>query len=135
MNEVDRLLRFHLKIEDCATGEPLGESLSVIAEGEYDGGVLTLHYSYDGAGYRLIVEEGCVKSLRLGDTEITLEFRPGQETLGTLKGGGTAGNFSIFTHELKIKLTPNGCCVRVTYSDGGENSGKVVKNITAYAVG
>ena len=128
-------MRYHLKIEDCSVAEPLGESFSVIAEGEYDGGVLTLRYSYDGAQYRLIVEDGCVKSLRLGDTEIILEFRLGEKTLGTLKGGGTAGSFLIFTHELKILLTSNGCNVRVTYSDGKENSGKVVKNITAYAIG
>lgn len=127
-------MRYHLKIKDCSEGEPLGESFSVIAEGEYDGGILTLQYSYDGAQYRLIIADCCVKSLRFGDTEISLEFRLGQKTLGTLKGGGTAGNFAIFTHELKTVLTSNGCSVRVTYSDGGENSGKVVKNITAYAV-
>lgn len=128
-------MRYRLKIEDCSEAQPLGESFSVVAEGEYDGGALTLQYGYDGARYRLIVEDGCVRSLRFGDTEISLEFRLGQKTSGTLKGGGVAGSFSIFTHELKTVLTSNGCNVRIAYSDSKENGGKVVKNITAYAVG
>lgn len=124
-------MRYHLKIEDC--GEK-SETLSVIAEGEYGGGVLALNYVYDGADYSLSIGSNYVVHNRFGDTRMKLEFREGQLTLGTLQSGDMRGSLDIFTHELKIILTANGCSTRISFSDGGEKGLKIVKNITAYAV-
>lgn len=123
-----------MKIEDCgADGLPCGEALSVIAEGEYGGGILKLNYVFDGADYSLTIGSNYVVHNRFGDTQMRLEFVKGKHTVGTLKSGDMRGNLYIFTHELKIILTSNGCSVRVTFSDGADGE-KTVKNITAYAV-
>lgn len=124
-------MRYHLKIEDC--GED-SEALSVIAEGGYGGGTLKLNYVYDGADYSLLIGGNYVVHNRFGDTRMKLEFCEGQRTVGTLQSGDMRGNLDIFTHELKIILTANGCSARICFSEGGENSLKIVKNITAYAV-
>ncbi len=124
-------MRYHLKIEDCGAES---ETLSVIAEGEYGGGVLKLNYVYDGADYSLVIGSNYVVHNRFGDTRMKLEFREGQHTVGTLQSGDMRGNLSIFTHELRIILTANGCSAHISFSEGGENSSKNVKNITAYAV-
>ena len=120
-----------MKIEDC--GEE-SETLSIIAEGEYGGGVLALNYVYDGADYTLVIGSNYVVHNRFGDTRMKLEFRKGERTVGTIQSGDMRGNLNIFTHELKIILTANGCSANITFSDGGENGLKIVKNITAYAV-
>ena len=127
-------MRYHLKIEDCSAQDIRGECLSVIAEGDYSQDKLRLRYSYDGADYELLVSGDKVESLRSGDTEINLIFIKGKTTCAQIKGGGTVGSFTIFTHELSILLTANGCKVKLKYSDGSDKSQTSVKNITAYAV-
>ena len=125
-------MRYHLKIEDC--GEESGEVLSVVAEGEYGGGVLKLNYLFDGADYSLVIGGNYVVHSRFGDTQMRLEFRKGQRTEGMLKSGDMRGILNVFTHELKIMLTANGCNAVIKFSDGAENSVAAVKKITAYAV-
>ncbi len=128
-------MRYHLKIEDCGSdGLPCGEALSVIAEGGCDGGVLKLDYIFDGADYSLVIGSNYVLHNRYGDTRMSLEFIGGKHTVGTIKSGDMGGSLDIFTHELKIILTQNGCSARITFSVVADDSGKSVKNITAYAV-
>lgn len=128
-------MRYYLKIEDCGEDSlPCGEVLSVIAEGGYDGGVLKLDYVYDGADYSLVVGGNYVFHNRYGDTRMSLEFVGGKHTVGTIKSGDMGANLDIFTHELKIILTQNGCSARITFSGVADDSGKSVKSITAYAV-
>ena len=128
-------MRYFLKIEDCdENGAPVGRALPVIAEGEFSGGVLTLDYIFDNAHYNLKVSENCVYHSRFGDTEMRLEFRQGELTSGMLNGEGVSGNFDIFTRELAINLTPNGCSVRVKFSESADDGEIIVKNIIAYLV-
>ena len=127
-------MRYHLKIEDCSAQDIRGETLSVIAEGEYVGGVLCLRYTFDQAEYRLNISSDRIESLRLGDTQISRIFKRGEATCGSIKGGGTVGSLNIFTHELQAIITANGCNVKLKYSDGSDKSQTAVKNITAYAV-
>ena len=128
-------MRYFLKIEDCdERGNALNAALSVIAQGEYADGALSLDYLFDGARYSLKVEEGCVRHTRCGDIQMSLEFRLGELTCGCLKSGGMSGNLNIYTHELKIILTSKGCSARLVFSDGVEGGEKLVKSITAYPV-
>ena len=128
-------MRYFLKIEDCdEEGNPTDTALPMIAEGEYSQGALVLHYLFDGAEYTLTVSENCVLHDRLGDTQMSLCFRLGELTCGVIKSGGMNGNLNIFTHELKIALSRNGCNVRLVFSDGASGGEKVFKNITAFSV-
>lgn len=125
-------MKYRLKIEERGSDE--AETVCVTAEGDYACGELKLKYVFDGADYALTVGKDYTYHERFGDTFIKLIFREGQATKGTLSGEGLNAELIIFTHELKIILTENGCSVRVTYSDGEDTSRKVVKNVTAYAV-
>lgn len=128
-------MRYFLKIEDCdAFGRPADTALPIIAEGEYKLGVLSLGYLFDGARYSLTITDDCVRHVRYGDMQMSLEFRLGKLTRGSLKSGGLSGDLDVFTHELEIAMTPEGCSVHLVFSDGEEGVEKVVKNITAYSV-
>ena len=128
-------MRYFLKIEDCdANGTPVGKPLPVIAQGEFSGGVLSLEYIFDGAHYSMKISDNRIFHNRYGDTEMKLEFILNERTQGSLKSGGLNGNFDIFTHELKITLTQNGCNAHLEFSEGADDDEKIIKNIVAYAV-
>lgn len=128
-------MRYFLKIEDCdEKGNPVDKALPVIADGKYDGGVLSLNYVFDGAEYSLKVSANSVYHDRYGDIRMSLEFRLGELTCGSLESSGMNGDFDIFTHELDISLTSEGCSVHLVFSDGASGGDKIVKNITAYQV-
>lgn len=128
-------MRYFLKIQDCdEKGNPTDKALPVIAEGNCAEGVLALDYVFDGAKYSLKVSEDCVWHDRYGEMRMSLKFRLGELTCGSLKSGALNGDFDIFTHELIISLTDEGCNVHLVFSDGTQSGDKVVKKITAYAV-
>ena len=128
-------MRYFLKIEDCdESGAPCGKALPVIAEGKFEGGVLTLEYIFDNAHYKLQVSANRIYHVRYGDTNMKLEFCQGELTDCTLGGEGLDGDFGIYTHELHIMLTPNGCSAQMKFSESAEDERFIHKKITAYKV-
>ena len=128
-------MRYFLKIEDCdESGNPIGDALAVIGDGNYAEGKLVIGYLFDGAGYTLEVSGNCVRHERRSDVLMSLEFRHGELTYGSLRSGELNGQLPIYTHELKISVSEKGCSVRLVFSDGVQGGDKTVKNITARAV-
>lgn len=127
-------MKYLLKIETIADNKN-GEADSVIsatAKGGMNGGVFCLDYEYDGSEYRLLMGKDYIISKRLGSTQLTLEFRLGQATLGTIVAGGMRGSMDIYTHELDIVALPNGYKARVRFSQSAAKKDLMtVKKITA----
>lgn len=89
------------------------------AEGKYDGGVLRLTYALDGVRYLLNVSQTKVEHLTVGDG-LNLVFIQGERTCGRLDFGGRSADYPIYCKKLCVRLSEEGCKVRVRFcADGG----------------
>lgn len=124
-------MRFKLKIADNSSGLYQTETY---ADGEFSGGGLSLSYTFDGADYSLRAEERKVVSTRGGDSPMSMEFVQGEHTECVIGQGDLLGSLRIYTHELKILLSPNGCSIFMKYECEGAENGAISRKITAFAV-
>jgi len=76
----------------------------IIAEGNVEGESLILFYELEKVSYKLTVSSRRVLHETLGDG-LSLEFREGEETCGTLRLGSRSAPYPV--HCTSLKITPS----------------------------
>lgn len=104
--------------------------VTVKADGEIAGGLLSLKYNFDGAEYALKITDGSIVHERHGDVSLRMEFAKDKQTLCTLEDATGKGSFEICTEELEVKFSDGSCKAVCVYSDDGGES-KTTLTVTA----
>ncbi len=124
-------MKYSLEIIQSADGEK--SVVAVDAEGVFEGGVLSLEYSFDGAKYALKISERAMEQTRTGNINLQMPFVPGEWTECRVSDGQNGGSFSIFTEEYEARFDGDNCTVDCAFSDG-QGGGSTRISVTARRV-
>lgn len=109
-------MKYSLIITQKAEGE---ETVTAVdAEGIFEGGVLTLSYSYDGADYALEIGPSEMAQTRDGDIKLNTRFIEGRTTTARLSDGTSGGEFPVCTQKLQVQFDGADCKVSCEFSYG-----------------
>lgn len=113
-------MKYALLITQTADGE--SNTVAVDADGKFYGGVLDLHYIFDGAEYYLEIGNGEMAQIRNGAINMHMRFSEGRTTAADFSDGVNGGEFPIFTRRLEVKFDGEDCAVECefSYGEGGE---------------
>lgn len=109
-------MKYSLEIIQSAEGEK--SVVAVDAEGVFEGGVLSLEYSFDGARYALKISERAMEQTRTGDINLQTTFVMGEWTECRISDGQNGGSFSVFTEEYNARFEGDNCTADCAFSDG-----------------
>ena len=109
-------MKYSLIITQIADGE--NAVTAVDADGIFEGGVLVLTYSYDGADYTLEIAPSEMAQTREGDIKLNTHFLEGQTTTARLFDGQSGGEFPVCTKKLQVQFDGEDCKVECEFSYG-----------------
>ncbi|MDE7076769.1 MAG: DUF1934 domain-containing protein [Clostridia bacterium] len=109
-------MKYSLEIIQSSGGEQ--SVVAVDAEGVFEGGVLSLEYSFDGAKYALEISEHAMRQTRTGNINLQMSFVQGERTGCLISDGQNGGSFTVFTEEYAARFDGSDCTAECAFSDG-----------------